>query len=197
VDKIQEVKITHSKLPRMLGSLIHSNQFYKMISTSSLVLLFMSLGLNFALIYQEPLVITLNPVGENLQKLNTPKPEDQVREGIKAYLENRYEWGPEDVKKKLKLAESFIAPQALKAYQGAVFNVAKFSTEKIVTQRIFPQKIEVNLSQGIALITGDRITSIQGLKAAGNLKLELTFISGPRTQENPWGIFISKEREEH
>jgi hypothetical protein len=40
------------------------------------------------------------------------------------------------------------------------------------------------------------VTSIQGLKAAGNLKLELTFESGSRTEGNPWGLYISKEREE-
>jgi type IV secretory pathway component VirB8 len=196
VDKIQTVKISHSKLPKMLGSLIHSNQFLKMLSVSTLVLLFLSLSMNLVLVYQEPFVITLNSAGENLQRVNQARAEDQIREGIKAYLQNRYEWGPQDVHKKLKQTESFITPQALKAYQGAVFNVAKFSTEKLVTQRIFPERIEINLSQGTALITGDRITSIQGLRAAGNLKLELTFVGGPRTQTNPWGIYISKEREE-
>jgi hypothetical protein len=52
------------------------------------------------------------------------------------------------------------------------------------------------MKDGTALITGDRVTSIQGLKAAGNLKLQLTFESGQRTKENPWGIYITKEKEE-
>lgn len=45
------------------------------------------------------------------------------------------------------------------------------------------------------MIVGDRITSIQSLKAAGDLKLELGFESGPRTFVNPWWVFISKEKE--
>ena len=196
MDKIQKVSVSNAKLPRMLGNLIHSNQFLKMLYISTLVLLFLSLSMNLFLVYQEPFVITLNPSGESLKRVKQAQAEDQIREGIKAYLESRYEWGPQDVTKKLKVAENFVTPEAQKAYKSAVANIAKFSMEKIVTQRIFPQKIEINLSQGTALITGDRITSIQGLRAAGNLKLELTFVGGPRTQINPWGIYISKEREE-
>ncbi|MCK6600178.1 MAG: hypothetical protein L6Q37_17585, partial [Bdellovibrionaceae bacterium] len=141
-------------------------------------------------------VITLGSDGKSLERTNQPKAEDQIREGIKRYLEKRYQWEPESVIKKLKDSEQFITPQALKAFQVAVANVAKFSTEKIVSQKVYPEKIEIDLTKQTALITGDRVTSIQGLKAAGNLKLELTFEGGPRTQENPWGIYISKEREE-
>jgi hypothetical protein len=39
------------------------------------------------------------------------------------------------------------------------------------------------------------VTTIQGLKAAGSLRLELSFESGSRAKENPWGLYI-KEREE-
>ena len=192
----KKIGLQTSQLPKMVGSLLHSNQFLKVFALSALALVFMGLGVTLVMAVKEPTVITLAPDGKALEKVAQTKPEDQIREGIKRYLEKRYQWEPENVIKKLKDSEHFITPQALKAFQVAVGNVAKFSTEKIVSQKVYPEKIEIDLKKQTALITGDRVTSIQGLKAAGNLKLELTFESGPRTQENPWGIYISKEREE-
>src|SRR5690606_34988674 len=194
---MQENKPTNLKmpsLPKIVGELVHSNQFLKIFSIAALVLLFMVLGIIMVIVTKEPMVITLGPDGKAIERTVLPKAEDQIREGIKRYLEKRYQWEPENVIKKLKESEEFITPKALKAFQGAVANVAKFSTEKIVSQKVYAEKIEINLKNQTALITGDRVTSIQGLKAAGNLKLELTFENGPRTSNNPWGLYISKER---
>ena len=190
------IGLKNPQLPKMVGQLMHSNQFLKAFSISSLALVFMVLGVILVMATKEPMVITLGPDGKAIERTVLPKAEDQIREGIKRYLEKRYQWEPENVIQKLKESEKFITPQALKAFQGAIANVAKFSTEKLVSQRVYPNNIEVNLAKNTAFITGDRVTSIQGLKAAGNLKLELAFESGPRTEGNPWGIYISKEREE-
>ena len=192
----KSIGLKTAQLPKMVGELWHSNQFLKMFSIAALFLVFMVLGVVLVLATKEPLVITLGPDGKAIERTVLPKAEDQIREGIKRYLEKRYQWEPENVIKKLKESEDFISPQALKAFQGGVANVAKFSTEKIVSQKVFAEKIEINLKSKTALVTGDRVTSIQGLKAAGNLKLELSFESGPRTEANPWGLYISKEREE-
>ncbi len=190
------IKLKSTELPRKLGELIHSNQFLKLFSITSLCLVGLMLIAVIVMATKEPTVITLNVDGAKLEKTTIPKAEDQIREGIKRYLEKRYQWEPENVIKKLKESEEFITPKALRAFQEAVSNVAKFSVDKVVSQKVYPSDIKVDLKNQTALITGDRVTSIQGLKAAGNLKLELTFESGPRTKENPWGIYISKEREE-
>lgn len=190
------IKLKSTELPKKVGELVHSNQFLKLFSISALGLAGLMLIAVIVMATKEPTVITLNVDGSNLEKTVLPKAEDQIREGIKRYLEKRYQWEPENVIKKLKESEEFITPKALRAFQGAVANVAKFSVDKVVSQRVYPSEIRVDLKSQTALITGDRVTSIQGLKAAGNLKLELTFESGPRTKENPWGLYISKEREE-
>lgn len=190
------IKLKSTKLPRKLGELMHSNQFLKLFSITSLCLVGLMLIAVIVVATKEPTVITLNVDGVKLERTTLPKAEDQIREGIKRYLEKRYQWEPENVIKKLKESEEFITPKALRAFQEAVSNVAKFSVDKVVSQKVYPSDIKVDLKNQTALIIGDRVTSIQGLKAAGNLKLELTFESGPRTKENPWGIYISKEREE-
>ncbi len=180
----------------MLGELSHSNQFLKMFSLVALLLSILTLSLLIVLVSKAPLVLTLASTGEKLEKVELPKAEVQIKEGVRAYLEKRYQWQPENVKQKLLAAQAFVLPTSMKAYQGAVANVAKFSTEKLVTQRLYAEKIEVSLEKRSVFITGDRVTSIQGMKAVGNLRLELSFESGPRSRENPWGIYITKEREE-
>lgn len=192
----KSIGFKNSMYPKMIGQLLHSNQFLKMFSISALVLVLMVLGVILVMATKEPMVITLGPDGKAIERVALPKAEDQIQEGIKRYLEKRYQWEPQNVVKKLKESEEFITTSSMKAFRNAVFNVAKFSTEKIVSQKVYPNEIKVNLANGTAYITGDRVTSIQGLKAAGNLKLELTFESGPRTMNNPWGLYISKEREE-
>lgn len=196
MQNLKLIKLKSTELPRKLGELMHSNQFLKLFSIASLFLVGLMLIAVIVMATKEPTVITLNVDGVKLEKTSLPKAEDQIREGIKRYLEKRYQWEPENVIKKLKESEEFITPKALRAFQDAVSNVAKFSVDKVVSQKIYPSDIKVDLKNQTALITGDRLTSIQGLKAAGNLKLELTFESGPRTKENPWGLYISKEREE-
>lgn len=196
MQKATPMKLNMPSFPKLMGELMHSNHFLKFFVITELVLAFMLTVLAFVLATREPMVITLDSHGKTIERTVLPKVEEQIREGIKRYLEKRYQWEPENVIKKLKESEEFITPQALKAFQGAVANIAKFSKEKIVSQKVYPEKIEIDLKKGTVLVTGDRVTSIQGLKAAGNLKLELSFESGPRTQNNPWGLYISKEREE-
>jgi hypothetical protein len=143
-----------------------------------------------------PIVVALSPEGKVLERTSMPKQEDLVGECISHYMEKRYTWGPSDVQKKLKDSALFVSPTSQKAFGEAIANIIHFSLEKQVSQKVYPAKIEVNMQDRTALITGDRVTSIQGLKAVGNLKLQLTFEIREATKENPWGIYITKEKEE-
>lgn len=191
-----KLHLKSSSMPKMMGSLMHSNQFLKIFSLTALCLsIVLGLGLMFSL-NKEPLVITLTPDGNILAKVDYPKPVDEIKVATRAYINLRYNWEPTDVVKKLKASEAFLLAQSLKAFQGAVFHVAKFSTDKQVAQKAYVNQIEVNLAQKTISVRGDRVTSIQGLKAAGNLKLQLSFENGPRTEQNPWGIYMTMEKEE-
>lgn len=184
-----------ARLPKMMASLIHSNQFLKMFAFYSLTLLLVTVFALTIVATKEPLVITLDAQGRDLSPLKMAKPEDQITEAVKRYLDIRYKWNPKDVRMKLKASEAFILPNTLRVFQEAVSRVAKFSVEKLVSQTIYPEVVEVNLDKKSAFVKGERITSIQGMKAAGDLCLELEYESGPRTKENPWGIYFLKEIE--
>lgn len=189
-------QLKSSQLPNMLSDLVHSNQFLKMFSLSALILVLMSFLVIFYMIKKDPIILTLNPEGKTLERTSMPKVEDLIKEGITRYLEKRYTWGPVDVQKKLKDSSFFVSTTSQKAFNEAMVNVSRFSLEKQVAQKLYPSNVEISMKDSTALITGDRVTSIQGLKAVGNLKLQLNFESGPRTPQNPWGIYITKEKEE-
>jgi len=184
-----------ARLPQILGALSHAHQYLKAFSMAALGVAALTLVVLVVGTSRPPVVLTLLPNGEVAGRASLPKAEDQIREAVRHYLENRYRWEPSSVKKKLDAAENLILPANKKAYQAAIANIVRFSTEKVISQRVYPEKIEVSLDKRTVAVTGDRITSVQGLRAAGNLNLELSFESGARTEKNPWGIYFTKEKE--
>lgn len=185
-----------SKLPRIVGELTHSIQFLKIFSLSALGV---CLGLVFVLLLvveKPPVVLTLTPEAIPQRVIEPPKAETQVRTAVLRYIEKRYNWEPSTVIQRLKETQAFILPQNLKGFQSSLSEVSRFSIDKQVSQRAYPVEVQVDLAKKTVFVTGDRVSSIQGLKAAGDLKLALSFEGGPHTPENPWGLYITKEREE-
>lgn len=189
-------KLKLPKLPKTLGELAHSNQFLKISVLVSYGFSILMVALALILGRRAPLVLAFTPDAALYDLTVMPKPEDEIIQAVKAYVEHRYKWEPKTVNTNLHQSEAFILPQSRKAFEAATAEVIKFSMEKNVLQRAYPIQILVDLDKKVALVVGDRVTAIQGLKAAGDLRLELSFDSGPRTKENPWGIYIVKEREQ-
>lgn len=184
-----------AKFPNMMSSLLHSNQFLKMFSFYSLTIALITLIGFICLVNRGPEVITLSTSGILVNE-GKPNLESFIEAAIRQYVEHRYKWTPENVIEKLKSSETFILSSTHKVFEESVSKVARFSKEKLASQKVFIDEVKVNLISKTALITGTRITSIQNLPAAGDLKLELSFDSGPQTKNNPWGIYVTKEKEE-
>lgn len=186
-----------SRLPKMLADLVHTNQFLKVFSLLSLLTTVLAIATTSFLGMRDLPVLTLTPSAEVLEATSPPKPEREIEKALRSYIEKRYKWGPSTVRRKLGEAKAFVLPSYIKAYESATKGIEKFAVEKQASQRVYPaDHMSINVEKKVASISGDRITTIQGLRAAGDLKLELSFESGPRTQANPWGIYVTKEREE-
>ena len=192
----ESIHLKASKMPRILGDLMHSNQFLKLFSLFALLITAFSLIVVFAAVTKTPTVLPLAIDGSLIDKTALLKAEDQIEKAVRRYLDLRYRWEPKTVQQKIKEAKSFILPSAMKAFDVATGSIVKFSTEKQVSQRVYPERIMINVEDQTVSILGDRLPDFQGLRAAGILKLTLFFESGPRTVENPWGIYFTKEREE-
>ena len=189
------IQLKIKKLPKALAELAHSNQFLKMSAFSSYVLCGLLVTLSFYLSLKPSTVISLAPDGSIYEMSAMPKAEIEIERAVREYIKYRYNWTPKTVQKNLSQAQAFILPSTKNAYEKAIGGVIKFSTEKLVGQKAYPEDIKVDLKKGLAVISGDRITSIQGVKAAGDLRLQLSFDAGPRTIQNPWGVYIAKEVE--
>jgi hypothetical protein len=188
--------LLNHNFPKQLSDLMNSNQFLKIFAVAALGLAIFALITLMTLGFKPPIVISLSESAvEMSQKDSLPKPEDQIQQAAKRYVSLRYKWEPANVVKNLELADVFIHPTSKKAYLAAVSNVVRFSSEKQVSQRAYANLVAVNLQSKTVTVTGDRITSIQGMMAAGPLKVELTFENGDRTKENPWGVYFVKEKE--
>ena len=185
-----------ARYPKIFSELATANYYLKAVSLAELGCAILSLLVVVALVNRRPVVLPLGAKAETLKETVLPSAEDQIEAAINRYLELRYKWEPATVKARLAEAKAFVVSKAGLPYELAVANVIRFATEKNVSQRVYPDKIAINLEKGIVVISGDRVTEIQGLKAAGNLRLELGFTNGPRTKENPWGVYVTREKEE-
>lgn len=191
----QEIKLKIKKFPSQMAELMHSNQFLKMSAFCSYGICAILLVLLMYLSLRPTSFITLAPDGSVYQFLDKPNPEVEIEKVVRKYIEKRYNWEPKSVLKNLEAVEMFIPKSLRKSFMRSMSGIVKFSTEKQVSQRAYPFLIKVILNENEVHVSGDRITAIQGIKAAGNLNLKLLFESGPRTKENPWGIYILKETE--
>jgi len=181
--------------PRMIAELSHLNQYLKVFSLASLTLLFLMTVLCVLTTRKPPLVLAFSEAGNVLRAGALPKAEDEIREAVTGYLALRYRWTAKDVITQLTAAEAFIGPAALKTYRVAMAGVARFAIEKQIEQRVYPGRIEIDSQGKTAQVEGDRITVVQALRAATPLRLLLKFEYGTRTRENPWGIYITQEKE--
>ncbi len=189
------VKLKAGAFPKLLSDLSHSNQFLKLFAVGSLLLSVLLTSLVFVAFARKPIVITLTDTAEIMKQTELPKPEDEVRRAVLAYIERRYNWTSQTVDQQLERARAFIAAGAMRNLLDGTANVRRFSKEKNVTQRVYASNVAVDIKLGVVSVTGDRISEIQGVRAAGSMNLELQFLSGSRTMENPWGIYVIKETE--
>lgn len=188
-------KLTSPRFPSLLSKVVQSNQFLKMFSIYALLLSLVTMSAFFYLVSRGPTIITLNTESKALEQTSLPRAETQVEEALRTYVHHRYQWEPKNVLLKLKRSESFIRPQTLKTFRESVSKIATFASEKVVSQKAYVNELTVDLEKNVARVSGDRVTTIQGMKAAGEFDVEFFFESGPRTAENPWGIYVSQEKE--
>jgi hypothetical protein len=194
--KGQRVTLSRARLPNLQGRLLHSNQFLKLFAFMSLAISLFLTALLAYFLEKPPRVLTFNALGAPLTESAKNAPETEIQAAATEYIQNRYIWTPSDIGAKFGRAKNFVLEKDKAAFDTAVAEVIKFVTEKSVSQKVYPSSLDVSFKQGIVRVSGERITTVQGLKAASDLKLELTFVSGDRSEANPWGIYIVKEREE-
>jgi hypothetical protein len=191
---MQKTLLSKTQYPKIVTDLASQNQFLKTLSYSCLGLTsLMALVLVYS-IKKGPQVIALDNSGE-VARVETSLTDLQVKSAVREYLSHRYGWDPLTAPTQLKKTEVFIYPSLVGSFQKSMAEVLKFVREKKVTQRVYPQKIDVDFKSKAITVLADRITEFENLKAVTLLKLKLNFEVDERTAMNPWGIYVTKEME--
>ena len=160
-----------------------------------LIALMLSNSVTLAYILRRgPMVVPLQADG-NIARVDSQVTDAQIQAAVKEYMNTRYTWTDSTISAQVKRAEFFIAPQLVAAFQRAMVETLKYVHEKKVVQRVYARTTEVNFKDRQILITADRITEFDGLKAASEMRIVLNFDLEARTVVNPWGIYITKETE--
>lgn len=192
-----KTKLETVKLPKLLADLKHANQFLKVYALVASLTVVLCLGVFLALLaFIEPKVMVLGPNGQVLSLDEKPNIEREIEAALRKYVQFRYSWDAKSVAENLKLARAFVHSSVVRSFDGDLAEVQKFSKDRNVSQRGYAASLTVDLSKQVAQVRGDRVTTIQGLTAAGPLALTLKFEFGPRTSANPWGIYVVREQNE-
>lgn len=192
--KLEPIKLDKPLYPKLVTDLASQNHYLKILSYSLIglsVLLIILLAFSFRKGVE---VIALDPTG-TVASVSQELHSQHVESAVKEYLQHRYTWTPETIQSELKKAEAFIQPSLTSSFQKSMVEVQKFVKDKKVTQRIYPQKIEVSLKEKTVVVIADRITDFDSLKGATTLRTKINFDLDSPTNANPWGIFFTKETE--
>lgn len=190
----QTIKLEIKKYPKLIEAFALENFNLKTMLGVLLLLLLLNTFVTIYLLKKGPEVIALESSG-HVAKVDTKITDLQIQEAIKEYISFRFSWSKETVGVQLKKAEFFIEPSLVTAFKKSMLEVSKYVQEKKVNQRVYPKAVEIDIKNKSAVITLDRITEFENLKAATEMKLVLGFSVDNRTPVNPWGIYINKETE--
>jgi hypothetical protein len=161
----------------------------------SLTITALSLCLSVVLLRRKPQIVALDQCANVAELADAPPIEAEVDKAARKYAMLRYTWAADTQTAHLTRAKSFVAPQSQKSFDKTISDLQVFSKGKNIAQRVYPSSVHVDAKNNQVQMIGDRVTEIQGLKAATILRVRLTYQTGPRTLENPWGIYVIKEEE--
>jgi hypothetical protein len=180
--------------PQMVQEFAKANFNLKVLAAASLGLVFLCLSLVIYMVRRGPVVIAIEGNGE-VSKIEQKITDVQIVAAAREYVLHRYSWDDISVSAEVKKAEFFIAPNLVTSFERSLNETIKYVREKKVRQRVYPRTVDVNLKDKQIAIQADRFTEFDGLKAATDMRLNLSFTVGERTVTNPWGVYIVKEQE--
>lgn len=144
---------------------------------------------------------TLIAVGANETRVFDPAPPgpellaQELRRLVRQYVETHYNWDDSTIERSHAEAARYVSPSFVKSFMAANAEQVKLAKEKRIAERVYVSgEILVDPKALAARVPMDRIFSVNGIRATSPLTLDLTFEYGPRTEQNPEGIYITGEK---
>lgn len=148
------------------------------------------------LAFRRPLIVSVTDENSSAIQYHEPSPERLLREVIRAiesYLRKRHNWDWATIEAKSKEAVLYIAPEFREKFFVNIQEQIRVAKEKQVSQRLFPYEPQVDMKGKKALVKAERILIVNGIRAAQELRLEVGFTLGERTERNPEGVYVTSE----
>jgi hypothetical protein len=146
---------------------------------------------------RRPVVVA---VGESQTQILAPTPpseallETELKRQISRYIEVHYTWDFASIEKSYEVAAHFVSGPYQKAFQQSNTEQIKIVKDKRLSQRVYIANMNVDPKQLTAQVELDRILMVDGIRAITPLDISLSLESGPRTDSNPEGIYITGEK---
>lgn len=136
----------------------------------------------------ETRIFTVAPLSEELLS-------NELKRLVKKYVETHYNWDSSSVEKAHSDAAKYVSEKFVNAFNRANAEQVRFAKEKRISQKVFlTSEIQVDSKTLVARISMERIFNVDGLRATSPLVLDVSFEYGPRTANNPEGIYITAEK---
>lgn len=179
------------------GNEVAQNQILKLLL---LVFGFANSICAISLVYlatKAPTLVAVSSIESGILRNNPPPKEYLVAEAtrvVTAYLQSRHSWTATDVKGSIGKASRFVDESFRKPFLAANEAQIRIAQDKRIIQKFYVSKIEVDLGKGTALVSGDRILTVEGFRAVNALSFNLSLRFGERTELNPEGVYITSEQ---
>jgi hypothetical protein len=179
------------------GNEIAQNQILKALLLFLLALIAVETAAIVMLGLRRPFVVA---VTDSATRALTPTPpsrdiiEREVKRVISQYAKAHHEWEWNSIESRIKEASAYVHPDFEKAFNKANTEQIRIAKDKKVSQKFYFTEPALQMGEGRATITGDRILIIDGLRATNLMTLEIEFRLGTRNAANPEGVYVTAER---
>ena len=147
---------------------------------------------------KKPLLISQNKSKTQLIHITHSIPKDfiknEIKQSITRFIQLRHNWNDKTIDSRLKKSAQFIATQfKAKFFRANLENIKTAKTKKITQKFYISKEVKIDPIKKEALITGDRILIVEGLRATQPMTFKLNYQFGERGGKNPEGVYITKE----
>jgi TraE protein len=191
------IQRVHQKWFEVWGNEVAQNQILKYLLLLSTALNAASVICILFLALRTPPIFAVSSVESGILKANTvPKEflESEAKRVIGLYLQSRHNWDSNTITQSIGTAAQYVDEAFRKTYLQANETQIRIAKEKRISQKFYTNEIKVDLAQGKATVRGDRIISVDGLRAVSPLAFNLDFRMGKRIEANPEGVYIISEQ---
>lgn len=192
------IQQTKRKYFEIWGDTQSQNIFLKGLLVLTIIINISLLVTVINLASKKPLLISKEINGHSLLANTKPVSKEFIKSelvnSITRFAKLRHNWNYKNINKQLTKSSVFVAQSFKEQFIKANKPQVKTAKKKKISQRFYlSSKVKISLETKEALITGDRILIVEGLRATQPMSFKISYQFGERTTANPEGVYIRSE----